>query len=177
VPLAAWRRSRVQLLAREGRIGVWLRGDDEPGDIADDLAHLDLIAVEFTNFTDGRGYSTGRLLRQRYGWKGELRAIGDVQRDQIFYLMRCGFDAFALREGEDIEVALAAFEDFRERYQAAVDQPLPLFRRRESGALTASASDIREGKEVTEEKLGFPLFRRAARPEPEASAASLGVQP
>jgi uncharacterized protein (DUF934 family) len=134
VPLPAWRRSRVQLLAREGRIGVWLGGDDEPGDIADDLAHLDVIAVEFTSFTDGRGYSTGRLLRQRHGWKGELRAIGDVQRDQLFYLMRCGFDAFALREGEDIEVALAAFEDFSERYQAAVDQPLPLFRRREASA-------------------------------------------
>jgi uncharacterized protein (DUF934 family) len=133
VPASAWRRARAQLLARDGRIGVWLRGDDEPGDIADDLAHLIVIAVEFSSFTDGRGYSTGRLLRQRYGWRGELRAIGDVQRDQLFYLMRCGFDAFSLRDGEDVDVALAAFEDFSEPYQAAVDQPLPLFRRREAG--------------------------------------------
>jgi uncharacterized protein (DUF934 family) len=133
VPLSAWRRARAQLVAREGRIGVWLGGDDEPADIAEDLAHLSVVAVEFASFTDGRGYSIGRLLRQRYGWAGELRAVGDVQRDQLFYLMRCGFDAFSLRDGEDVEVALTAFEDFSERYQAAVDQPLPLFRRRETG--------------------------------------------
>jgi uncharacterized protein (DUF934 family) len=133
VPLSAWRRARAQLVAREGKIGVWLAGDEDPVDIADDLAHLGVVAVEFANFTDGRGYSIGRLLRQRYGWAGELRAIGDVQRDQLFYLMRCGFDAFSLREGEDVNVALTAFEDFGERYQGAADQPLPLFRRRETG--------------------------------------------
>jgi uncharacterized protein (DUF934 family) len=141
VPLSVWRCARVQLLAHAGHTGVWLRGEDDPADIADDLANLGVIAVEFTNFTDGRGYSTGRLLRQRYGWKGELRAFGDVQRDQLFYLMRCGFDAFALREGEDVDVALTAFNDFSERYQAAVDQPMPLFRRREPGASRTSAFD------------------------------------
>ncbi len=177
VPVSVWRRTRAQLLARESAIGVWFRGDDEPAEIADDLAHLSVIAVEFTSFTDGRGYSIGRLLRQRHGWGGELRAIGDVQRDQLFYLMRCGFDAFSLREGEDVDVALTAFEDFSERYQAAVDQPLPLFRRREAGACRTSASHTREGKEVTEENLGFPLFRREARPESEASASPPGVQP
>jgi uncharacterized protein (DUF934 family) len=134
VPVAVWSRARSRLLARPGGIGVWFRGEDEPGAVADDLAHLGVIAVHFASFTDGRGYSIGRLLRQRYGWKGELRAIGDVQRDQLFYLMRCGFDAFALREGEDVDAALTAFEEFGERYQAAVDQPLPLFRRREPTA-------------------------------------------
>jgi uncharacterized protein (DUF934 family) len=171
VPVSVWRRARVQLLGREGRVGVWLRGEDEPGDIADDLAHLKVIAVEFSSFTDGRGYSIGRLLRQRYGWQGELRAIGDVQRDQLFYLTRCGYDAFSLREGEDVDVALTAFEDFSERYQAAVDQPLPLFRRREPAAGRTSVS------EVTEENLGFPLLRGVARPEPEASAALPRIQP
>ena len=133
VPLSAWRRARAQLAAREGRTGGWRSGDDEPGHLADGLAELGVIAVEFASFTDGRGYSIGRLLRQRYGWAGELRAIGDVQRDQLFYLMRCGFDAFSLRDGEDVDVALTAFQDFSERYQAAADQPLPLFRRRETG--------------------------------------------
>jgi uncharacterized protein (DUF934 family) len=90
--------------------------------------------VKFPSFTDGRGYSVGRLLRERYGWTGELRAVGDIQRDQLFYLARCGFNAFALREGEDVDAALTAFADFSERYQASVDQPLPLFRRRESSA-------------------------------------------
>ena len=131
VPLSAWRSERERLLARAGRLGVWLAGDADPGEIAQDLEHFELIAVQFTSFTDGRGYSIGRLLRQRYGWRGELRAIGDVQRDQLFYLARCGFDAFALRAGEDVATALEAFDDFTEPYQAAVDRPLPLFRRRE----------------------------------------------
>jgi uncharacterized protein (DUF934 family) len=134
VPAAAWARARAQLIAREGRIGVWLSGADDPRDIADDLPHLGLVAVRFPSFTDGRGYSIARLLRERYGWSGELRAVGDIQRDQLFYLSRCGFNAFSLREGEDADVALTGFNDFSERYQASVDQPLPLFRRRELSA-------------------------------------------
>jgi len=130
VPLAAWRAQRERLIAREGRLGVWLAGADDPDEIAADLGHFSVIAVRFPSFTDGRGYSIGRLLRQRYGWRGELRAFGDVQRDQLSYLTRCGFDAFVLREGEDVEVALAAFSDFSDGYQASVERPLPLFRRR-----------------------------------------------
>ena len=138
VPLALWRAHREQLLARNRRLGVWLAGDDEPGDIAPDLQHFDVIAVQFVSFTDGRGYSIARLLRSRYGWQGELRAIGDVQRDQLFYLARCGFDAFELREGEDVEAALAAFDDFSEAYQASIERPLPLFRRRDTPGLGIS---------------------------------------
>ena len=131
VPLAAWRNLREQLIARDGRVGVWLAGNEEPGDIVADLGLLDVVAVRFASFTDGRGYSIGRLLRDRYGWRGELRAIGDVQRDQIFYLARCGFDAFALREGEDPQTALTAFDDFSQAYQTSLDRPIALFRRRE----------------------------------------------
>jgi uncharacterized protein (DUF934 family) len=134
VPLPVWKAARESLIAR-GRVGVWLAGDDEPADIADDLSHLSLIAVRFPSFTDGRGYSIARLLRERYGWRGELRAIGDVQRDQVFYYTRCGFDALSLREGEDVETALTAFNDFSEAYQTAVDRPYPLFRRREDAAV------------------------------------------
>jgi uncharacterized protein (DUF934 family) len=134
VPFAQWPVLRDTLLARDTRIGVCMSGGDEPAAIADDLDRIDLIAVQFKTFTDGRGYSTGTLLRQRYGFRGELRATGDIQRDQLFYLARCGFDAFVLREGEDIEAALEAFGDFGEVYQAAVDRPLPLFRRRGSPA-------------------------------------------
>ena len=134
VPLAVWRAQREQLIAREGGLGVWLAGNDDPEDIAGDLERFDVIAVQFPSFTDGRGYSIGRLLRQRYGWRGELRAFGDVQRDQLSYLTRCGFDAFVLREGEDADVALAAFSDFSEGYQASVERPQPLFRRREAAS-------------------------------------------
>jgi uncharacterized protein (DUF934 family) len=132
VPVAAWELQRGELVNRVGRVGVWLSGDDDPARVAGDLRYFSLIAVKFAAFTDGRGYSIGRLLRQRYGWRGELRAIGDVQRDQLYYLSRCGFDAFVLRSAEDEASALSAFHDFTEPYQAAADQPLPLFRRRET---------------------------------------------
>jgi uncharacterized protein (DUF934 family) len=88
------------------------------------------IEVLFPKFGDGRGYSIARLLRERYGYKGELRAVGQVARDHLYYMEQCGFDAFLLREGEDVAEALAAFDDFSEAYQASVAQPVPLFRRR-----------------------------------------------
>lgn len=137
VPAQRWLTERDGLVARPGRIGVLLQGDDAPAAIAEDLRLFGVVAIDFPRFTDGRGYSLARLLRERYGWRGELRAVGDIQRDQLFYLARCGFDAFMLREGEDGAAALAAFHDFSERYQAAADQPAPLFRRRE--ALSACA--------------------------------------
>jgi uncharacterized protein (DUF934 family) len=133
VPLAVWRVHRSMLLARGGRVGVLLNGHDEPDTIVDDLGHLSLVAIHFAKFTDGRGYSLARLLRERHGWKGELRATGDIQRDQIYYLSRCGFDAFELKEGADLASALAAFNDFSEAYQSSVDRPIPLFRRRAAG--------------------------------------------
>jgi uncharacterized protein (DUF934 family) len=132
-----WLAERQALVARAGRIGVVLDGNDDPAAVAEDLRLFGVVAVEFPRFTDGRGYSTGRLLRERYGWRGEMRAVGDIQRDQIFYLARCGFDAFLLRDGEDAAAALDAFHDFSERYQGAVDEPAPLFRRREPGATPA----------------------------------------
>jgi uncharacterized protein (DUF934 family) len=139
VPLAAWQVLRERLLSRHDPVGVLLSATDDPADIAADLAHLQVVAVNFNTFNDGRGYSTARLLRERYGWRGELRAVGDVLRDQLLYLSRCGVDAFELRDGEDVEAALAAFNDFSEAYQASVDRPLPLFRRREArGTLRTS---------------------------------------
>ena len=130
--LPVWKAHREELLARSGPIGVLLRPEDDPAAIAPDLAHIGLVAVHFPTFTDGRGYSTARLLRERYGWRGELRATGDIQRDQLLLLERCGFDTLELREGENAEAALTAFDDFTEAYQAAVHPPLPLFRRREA---------------------------------------------
>ena len=134
VPLAIWRESRAHLAARAGRTGVWRRPDDEPADLAGDIARLPLVAVQFPQFTDGRGYSTARLLRERYGFAGELRAIGEVLRDQLFYLERVGFNAFDLKEGKSLEDALLAFGDFSDAYQSSVKRPLPHYRRRPAGA-------------------------------------------
>jgi uncharacterized protein (DUF934 family) len=129
VPLAHWLESGPALAQRGTPVGVWLKPDDEPSRLAGRLDGLALVAVHFPKFTDGRGYSTATLLR-RLGWRGELRAFGDVGRDQLFYLARVGFDSFRLADHRDPESALAAFDDFSRRYQGSVDDPLPLFRKR-----------------------------------------------
>ena len=139
VPLALWQSQRAALLARPGRLGVWLKSDDEPGAIAEDLRLFGVVAVDFPKFGDGRGYSTARLLRERYGWKGELRAIGDIFRDQLFYLSSCGFNSFVLRDGEDPHEALSGFGVFSDSYAASVERPLPLYRRR--AAIHAGRAD------------------------------------
>lgn len=139
VPLGLWLTER-DALARRRDIGVWLKPADDPDALAADVGALPLIAVEFPQFGDGRGYSTARLLREKYRFIGELRAIGEVLRDQLYYLRQCGFDSFALQPGRNVEQALAAFGDFSDNYQATVAQPLPLFRRRMPAAPVASTS-------------------------------------
>ncbi|MFV8817291.1 DUF934 domain-containing protein [Haliea sp. E17] len=105
----------------------------EPGETLEPLlAHIDelpLVLVNFPTFTDGRGFSYGRELRQR-GYTGELRAVGAFIRDQLTYLGRCGFNAFQMDDESQLEDALESLRDFSEYYQASIDQPLPLFRRR-----------------------------------------------
>ena len=130
VPLAVWLARKGEILARQQPVGVWLDSSEEPQAIAGDLEHFTLIAVNFPKFTDGRGFSIARLLRERYAYRGEIRAIGDVLQDQLFFMKRCGIDAYAVREDKNIEKALAGLRAFSESYQAAVDQPQPLFRRR-----------------------------------------------
>jgi len=130
VPLALWLARREALLAYPGKLGVWLDANEGPEAIAADLQHFALVAVNFPKFGDGRGYSTARLLRERYGFKGELRAIGDVLHDHLFFMEQCGFDAFALREDQDAQEALSVFDTFSDSYQTSVLRPVPLFRRR-----------------------------------------------
>ncbi len=132
VPLSAWQELKQALKQRSGRCAVWLKSHELPSELGEDLHSFALIALHFPTFADGRAYSSARELRNNLGYKGELRAIGDVLRDQLFYMSRCGFDSFALRDDQNIEVALQAFDDFKDAYQVSVDQPLPLFRRRAS---------------------------------------------
>ena len=109
---------------------VVLEPSDDPRALAERLPGLKVIAINFPKYGDGRGYSIARLLRERYGYKGELRAIGVVARDHLQLMAQCGFDSFQLRDGEDAQAALAAFGDFSEAYQVSAAQPAPLFRRR-----------------------------------------------
>ena len=130
VDLATWQATREELRARREPVGVWLKADDDPEALAADLGALALVAVQFPKFGDGRGFSIATLLRTRLGYKGELRAFGDVGRDHLFYLKRCGFDAFSLPAHRDLEAALDGLHDFSLVYQAGVDGAQPLFRRR-----------------------------------------------
>ncbi|RKP56714.1 DUF934 domain-containing protein [Pararobbsia silviterrae] len=133
VPFSYWKAARAELSARgASQVAVWFAPDDEPAEIVDDFGAIALIAIDFPVFRDGRGYSIARLLRERYGYTGEIRAIGDVLRDQLLYMSRCGFDAFAVRADKDIHDALRAFGELTIHYQTGTDEKLPLFRRREA---------------------------------------------
>jgi uncharacterized protein (DUF934 family) len=102
-----------------GKTALYLTVDHSPEQISFPLAELDTIFIEFAGFNDGRGYSFAALLR-RQGYQGELRAVGDVFKDVLNYLKRCGFDSFVLKEGKDIEEAAKGLQDFRQPYQASV---------------------------------------------------------
>lgn len=129
VSLALWLERRGALLAR-GEAGVWLAPADPLGALVEDLARLPVIAIDFPQFTDGRGYSRARELRDRYRYGGELRAIGDIGRDQLYYLAQCGFDAFLIPDSRDAQDALNGFADFSDGYQATSART-PWFRRRQ----------------------------------------------
>ena len=128
VPLQVWLAQKTTL-AKCADIGVWLASDERAEQLKEDARSLPLIAVDFPTFADGRGYSIAYNLRARMGFEGELRAIGDVLRDQLFYMSRVGFNAFATREDRSIEDALKGLTDFSEVYQTSWDLKTPLFRR------------------------------------------------
>jgi uncharacterized protein (DUF934 family) len=128
VPLAVWLAQREMLAARTP-LGVWLAPDERAEALKGELDKFAVVAVDFPKFTDGRGMSTAFNLRQRLGYQGQLRAIGDVLRDQLFSMHRVGFDAFATRPDRSIHDALKGLTDFSETYQASVDEKAPLFRR------------------------------------------------
>ena len=123
LPLARW-------LENPRQQGVWLGPDDEVESLKPWFARLPLIALDFPSFRDGRGYSQAYLLRTRLGWAGELRAIGDVLRDQLSHMRQCGFDSFAVREDKSAEDALKGLAGMSVLYGRSVIEPRPLFRRR-----------------------------------------------
>ena len=140
VPLAVWLAQRDALSAR-AQIGVWIAPGEQPEALKGDLDKFAVVAVDFPKFTDGRGYSIAYNLRMRLGYKGELRAIGDVLRDQLFAMHRVGFDAYATRPDRSIHDALKGLTVFSEVYQASVDENVPLFRRHHREVRT-EGSDI-----------------------------------
>jgi len=116
-----WLDDKDRLTGRNAPLGIRLASDQPPSLIADDLNRLSLVALEFPAFTDGRAYSYARLLRERYGFDGEVRAVGNVLRDQFVFMERCGFDALEV-SGKDAEAAYAAAKaEISHRYQPTGD--------------------------------------------------------
>jgi uncharacterized protein (DUF934 family) len=130
VSLTRWKSEKTTLSQREGALGVRITGDEPLADIVDDLASFAMVVVVFPAFTDGTCYSYARLLRERYGYKGEIRAQGDVLRDQLFNMEQCGINSFELANPNRIVDAMTAFDDFSESYQTTFLRPEPLYRRR-----------------------------------------------
>ncbi len=115
------------LKSQAAGVGLLLTGADDAGEVVPFFESLDTIAILFPKFADGRGYSIARLLRERHGWKGELRARGQIIHDQLFYLSRCGFDVLEVQEHKDAQDALGAFKDFSVTYQPATDGAQPVY--------------------------------------------------
>lgn len=130
VSLTRLRAQREALLSRRAPLGVRLKSSELATEVGADAAALELIAIEFPTFRDGRGYSTARLLRERWGFAGELRAVGNVLRDQILFMHRCGFDAFEMADPNASETWRKAMGEFTAFYQGATDDRVPVTRLR-----------------------------------------------
>lgn len=132
---ARWQADTAALKGR-GNVGVAIPSHLPIDQLENDLPSLALVALSFSFIQpkpeggrtfDGRAYSQARALRERLGFKGEIRAVGDVFRDAMYYMSRCGVNAFEVKNPAD---ALKAFGDFSFGYQGAADDPTPIFRRR-----------------------------------------------
>lgn len=123
-----WREHKAALQQSGKQVAVWLDSDQGADLIVSDLAELPLVALNFPGFMDGRAYSTSVVLRRHCGYTGEIRAIGDVLRDQLFYMKRCGFTMFDLKDSVKLEDAQRAFSDYTRTYASTIEEPQPLFR-------------------------------------------------
>jgi len=121
VSLDQWKTHRDELLKRGTELGIRLHSDQPPELVAADLPHFAVVALEFPKFRDGRAYSYARLLRERYGFKGELRAVGEVLLEQLFFMLRTGFDAFDIQSADPLKDYRTALADFSVWYQPTAD--------------------------------------------------------
>ena len=166
VGLERWRDERAALIAREGPLGLRLRSDQSPAEVAGDLTHFALVALEFPKFGDGRAFSYARLLRERYGFAGEVRAVGEVLHDQLVFMHRCGFDAFEIAAEDALDRWLAALGEISVWYQPTGDgRPvaLSLRQRRQAARAGAAKGNGRWGSDEEDDEDRLPPAAAAAR--------------
>ncbi|MCH8001763.1 MAG: DUF934 domain-containing protein [Proteobacteria bacterium] len=143
VSFERWQSEREALLQRNAPLGIRLRSDQPPKLVLDDLDRFAVVALEFPKFGDGRAYSYARLLRERYGYRGELRAVGNVLRDQALFMLRCGFDAFELAEDSALEGWRESLAEISVFYQPTADgrSTAHALRRNGNGAIAPRAEE------------------------------------
>ncbi|MEQ8281684.1 MAG: DUF934 domain-containing protein [Parvibaculum sp.] len=141
VSLERWQKEHDTLTARNTPLGVRLKSGQEPSVIADDLDKLAVVALEFPIYRNGRAYSYARLLRERYGYRGELRAVGNVLRDQFHFMVRCGFDALEVADSITPDIWTESVGVFSLSYQPATDDREPVLSLRQRLAARASARE------------------------------------
>ncbi len=129
VPLSFWLDNKEAIQQKTSQRGVSIAGDADLTLLANDLDQLAIIAIQFSAFRDGRGYSLARILRKDYGYQGELRAVGNVLRDQVAFMERVGFNSFEIDDKQDAADALNAFEEISVKYQTSADEAKSLFQR------------------------------------------------
>jgi uncharacterized protein (DUF934 family) len=138
VPAARFLAEANELVRRDGSLGVDWPNDRRVAELAPWLGHLALVALNFPKFRDGRAYSQARLLRETYGFRGTLRATGDVLRDQFHFLVRAGFDSFAVKKPADARVFAEVLARYSVHYQPAADGSVPALRRRVKASARSS---------------------------------------
>lgn len=129
VSLDFWNNHKQTLTARSDVLGITLKPEDDVADIAAYLSNFTMIVLQFPAFRDGRAYSQARNLRQHFGYQGEIRASGNVLRDQLAFMERVGFNSFEIDAHQDMNDAIRAFDEINVKYQASSDEPLPLYKR------------------------------------------------
>ncbi|ALP52624.1 hypothetical protein Tel_05385 [Candidatus Tenderia electrophaga] len=130
VPLAFWREHRDSLAQHQAPLALKLEPDDDVDAIPPQLSRFAMVVLQFPSFRDGRAYSQARMLRLHHGYEGDIRASGNVLRDQLMYMERVGFTSFEVDSKQAVNEALKAFDEIKVKYQACSDEPLPLYKRR-----------------------------------------------
>ncbi len=137
VSLDKWQQDRESLIAHNGLVGVKLTSEQLADTIADDLLYISLVVIEFPVFSDGRGFSTARTLREQYGYDGEIRAVGHIIRDQFLFLHRCGVNAVEVPDEKDLDEWNKAMDEISLFYQAMPDHRTPVMSLRRRGGTAA----------------------------------------
>ena len=164
VGLARWCSARDELLSLGRPLGISLGNDQPPGLVADDIERFDLVVLDFPKFTDGRAYSQARLLRERLGFTGAMRATGQVLRDQLAMMLRCGFDEFEMADDDAVQSWARATHEISVRYQPAADG-------------RDWASDLRRRRHVAPARTVSAATGNRARAAPAEAGAETGCGP